>query len=127
MIIGRIILGRYIALTLLGNYMNEHRVLNIFNGIESFDEISGIVAVDRTVIVKTEVFEYRRLLAVQKESEEILNGKDYLDDAASEPAELLKETFRGAFRRDVSRRYSELGQIPGQTADVPVDAHLVVV
>ena len=126
-VIGRVILRRGISLALLGYNMQEHRILDVLDGIKCFYKVSSIVAVYRTVVIEAQVFEHRRLLAVEQEPEEILDGKDYLDDAAAEPSELTKEAFCGAFRGDVSGRYSELGQILGQTADISVDAHLVVV
>ena len=111
MIIGRIKFSGLVPFALLSQNVNEHRSSDILCRIKRLDEVVHVMSVNRTVIVKTKIFKHGRFLAVQKESEEILDRKDYLDKASSQKSQFTQERFRCLLCGNVSARDSELGKM----------------
>ena len=100
----RIFYSKRIALTFLGNNMDQDRAIDLLCDLQFFLKKRNIVAVKRTEITESQIFENDRSISSDQKTEPCLNGTQKPCDRLSDQRDLHKEFLHSSLRLNISGR-----------------------
>ena len=121
---GRVLLGKGIALALLGQHMDQHGLFQIPGPAQQGDQAGQVVAVHRAQIGQTHIFKNGGFQ--QEPLQPVLQAAAQFIQGLSS-GQLLHHPAVDPLGVQIIVTGAQPGQVPGQAAHVPADGHFVVI
>ena len=124
----RLLFRFVISVTLLGQDVNDHGLLQLFNILQGLDEAWQIMTVDGAIIAETKGIEETLLLLVDKESfDRVLHPLHAPCNRLTDDRNVLKTAADDRFCVLPAAGCTQVGQVPAEGAHVAGNGHLVII